>query len=181
MIRREVVIPKVWRSEAKSVTVFCVLSAVSILLSHQFPGSIITDPRGVVTVAGFTLKLSLPMYWFMPLLALGNAMIRIYNVRYSVDGRGIEARIGVLSLSQTVVKLRYEDIRSMEKDQSLVERMLDVGSVQIGTAGTSDVEMVLRGVAAPNEVMEMLHRERDARQKIVEKGFESEEKRSVGH
>ena len=63
--------------------------------------------------------------------------------------------------------MRYEDIRSIETDSSLLERIFDVGSVLISTASTAAVEVPFEGVAAPAEVRDMLQRERETRQRLA--------------
>jgi uncharacterized membrane protein YdbT with pleckstrin-like domain len=168
----QVVIPKTWRSEVGRSTIFLFLCGLSIILSRQFPGSVINGK--LFTIGPSTFFLSLPLYGLMPLTWLGDVTYRIYNVRYAVDGRGIEGRVGILSLKQSITRLRFEDIRSIEVDQSLLDRILNVGDLQIGTAATSGVEMVLSGIAAPYEVQDMMQKERDGRQRGLEKTLATE-------
>ena len=96
-------------------------------------------------------------------------MLKIYNVRYCVDKRGVEARTGILSNNQRITRVRYEDIRSLDTHQSLLDRFLDIGQVEVSTAASSAVEMVLAGIAVPEDVKRMLERERDKRQKNLAK------------
>ena len=165
MIRSELVIPKVWRSEIKGVCLFLFFSVLSVWLSSTFPGSIITGK--LFSIGSTTLMLSLPLYWFIPFLTIMFTIVRIYNVRYVIDNRGIEAKTGILSMHQRITRVRYEDIRSIELEQTLLERMLDIGDVEISTAATGAVEIIFQGIAAPQEVQDMLQRERDSRQKAI--------------
>lgn len=163
MANGEIVIPKTWRSEMVRVVIFLILCITSVLLSKAFPGSVI---RGrLLTVFGHTLYLSLPLFWLIPFGALVDVCVRIFNVRYVVDAQGIEARQGILSLNQTITRVRYEDVRSVEIDQSLLDRILNIGVVAISTAGTDGVEVVFQGVAAPREIQLMLQAERDRRER----------------
>jgi len=161
MEQNEIIIPKVWRSEVMRLILFFVLSAASVVLSRRFPGSIISGE--LFTIGGTSITLKLPLFWLLPLMALGSAFYRVYNVRYSVDSQGIESRIGVLSLNQITTRIRFEDIRSIETEQTLIERLLDVGLVAMGTAASSGLEMTFEGIAAPREVQNMIQNERDAR------------------
>jgi uncharacterized membrane protein YdbT with pleckstrin-like domain len=165
MIRSELVIPKVWRSEIKGVCLFLFFSVLSVFLSSTFPGSIITGR--LFSIGSFSLILSLPLFWFLPFMTLMVTIVRIYDVRYAVDSRGIEAKTGILSMHQRITRVRYEDIRSIELEQTLLGRMLDIGDVEISTAATGAVEIVFQGIAAPEEVQDMLQRERDSRQKAA--------------
>ena len=65
--------------------------------------------------------------------------------------------------------MRFDDIRSAETDQTILERLLNVGDVEVGTAATSEIEIVFAGVAAPQEVQDMIQRERD---RALEMGFQ---------
>jgi uncharacterized membrane protein YdbT with pleckstrin-like domain len=93
----------------------------------------------------------------------------MYNVRFIVDERGIEARVGILSTHQTITRIRYEDVRSVETRQSILDRLLNIGSIDVGTASTGYVEVTLLGVANPLEIQEMIQQERDRRQALVRK------------
>lgn len=165
MRSNHIVIAKTWRSEISSVVVFLVLSALSVFLTRLFPSTLITGK--VVSAFGYSLVLSLPLFWLIPLMAAGSIIYRIYNVRFLMDSRGIEAKVGILALNQRITRIRFEDIRSVETQQSMLERALNIGNVEIGTAATGDVEVTLQGVAAPTEVQEMIQAERDRRQSIA--------------
>ncbi len=165
MVKSELVIPKVWRSELSGIIFFLFSSVLAVWLSHTFPASVITGR--LFSISSYTFYLSLPLLWFVPFITLVIVTARIYNVRYIVDSRGVEALIGRLSLNQRITRVRYEDIRSIETDQSLWERALDIGTVLISTAASSDVEVTLEGIAAPKEVQDMLQRERDSRVRIA--------------
>ncbi|MCB0321074.1 MAG: PH domain-containing protein [Bdellovibrionales bacterium] len=160
----EIVVPRSWRSEVVSFGVFFVLSLLSIFLSKVFPWSVIEGELFKLG-NGSAVILRLPMFWFLPAITIGSAIYRTYNVRYVLQPKGIECEIGILALQRRVVRLWFEDIRTVQVDQTLLERFLDIGSVHIGTAATSGIEITLSGVAAPHEVQEMIQRERDKRQK----------------
>lgn len=166
MERDKIVIPKVWRSELLRLILFVVLSAASVIASHKLPGSIISGH--LFTIGQMRFELSLPLFWLLPLMALGSAFFRIYNVRYSVDSRGIESRIGILALNQVITRIRFEDIRSIETGQTLIERLLDIGMVEMGTAASGGMEMVFEGVNAPREVQRLIQNERDARMNALQ-------------
>ncbi len=158
----QVVIPKVWRSEIPRLLVFALTAAGSVILTRQFPKSIITGE--LFSLGNSSIYLSLPLFWLVPAGVLGNAILRIYNVRYILDDRGLESRVGIVSLKQSITRIRFEDIRSIETDQTLFERIIDVGKVLMGTAASGGIEMTFEGVASPQEVQKIIQLECDARQ-----------------
>lgn len=135
------------------------------MLSHLFPQTVIVGP--LITLLGAEIVLFLPLLWFIPAGILMAAIINIYDVRFIVDTRGIETRVGILGLNQRIVRVRYEDIRSVEVAQTLWDRVLDIGTVQVGTAATGGVEVEFSGVAAPHEIQKMIQSERDKRQRLA--------------
>lgn len=181
MRQESIIVPKVWRSELRLLSLFFVLSVVSIFLSNEFPHSVII---GELFRFGRTrIMLHLPLFWFLPAAALGKAMWRVYNVRYVLDANGIEYRRGIISIKQIVTRIRYVDIRSAEIVQNLTERVLSVGTVLISTAATMGVEVLFAGVAVPQEVQEVILAERDKRQRLeaihLKRGHEVEKKETV--
>mgnify|MGYP006267484077 FL=1 len=162
-----VTIPKSWRSEALSAIAFTLLCPVAYLLTLTFPSTIITGP--LFDLFGVRINLSLPLAIFLPLGALSQGMYRIYNVKYALDPRGLEARHGVLSMSQVAVRIRYEDIRAIEVRQSVLDRLLDIGKVEISTAASSDTEIIMSGIAAPYHFRQVVQLERDKRQSVSRK------------
>lgn len=168
MIKSELVIPKVWRSEIKRLALFLFFCIAAVIGSDMFPATVLTG--SLFTIGNYDIVLHLPMLWLMfPMSCLVLTIHSIYNVRYTVDHTGVEARMGILSLTQTVVKVRYEDIRSVEIPQGVIDRMLDIGRLEISTASTQGIECVLAGVEAPEEIRDMLYRERDAMVKVQAK------------
>lgn len=163
MSKEYVIIPKVWRSEIKAITLFVILSLLSIYLSNKFPASVIRGP--IFEFENYGVYLWLPLWWLIPAVVLILTIIRIYNVRYKVDQRGIEMRLGILSFHQRINRLRFEDIRNIEIEQTIVQRVLNTGRVEVSTAATGTIEIIMEGIAAPNEVRSMLEREREVRQK----------------
>lgn len=156
-----IVIHKVWRSEVTRIGILLLLCVAAVILSQWFPHSVIQGE--VISWGDKRLDLNLPLFALMPVIALGDLIARIYDVRYTLDAEGIEARIGIISLSQRIIRLRYEDVRLVEFDQSLMERALDIGEVQIGTAASAEVEMRMYGVSSPREIQKMIQGERDKR------------------
>lgn len=160
--RAEIVVCKTWRSEATSLAIFVVMSILAVFFSRVFPFSIIEGE--VVTIGSTTIRLSLPLFWFVPAFTIGMAIYRIYNVRYVINERGIESEVGILALHRRLTRVWFEDVRSVQTEQSLLNRLLGVGDLEISTAATGTIEIILRGIAAPDEVQEMVQRERDKRQ-----------------
>jgi len=153
---------KVWRSEIWGISLFALFSILSIYFSATLPSTVLTGE--LFSIFSYHVLLSLPTLWLIPLITLLILIARIYDVQYKITSDGIEATVGRISVHQKVVKIRYEDVKGIEVNQTLWERILNIGNIAIGTAGTGDIEVSIEGIAAPIEVQKMLKIECEARQ-----------------
>jgi uncharacterized membrane protein YdbT with pleckstrin-like domain len=159
---KAIVIRKVWRSELWALASFAVTLPLSVVLSTKYPASVVTGP--LFSMFGVRVMVSLPTFCLLPVTLISYAAYRVFNVRYTMDGKGLESRVGRLSFSQKISRVRFEDVRSIEIHQNLLDRLLDIGSVEVGTSGTAGVELRMTGVAAPREVQALVQAERDLRE-----------------
>lgn len=161
MIDRPIRVARVWRSQLIYLFLFLVISPITVWLSNTFPSFTIIGP--LFDIGDSTVVLKLPLFWFIPAFIISQGILKIYDVRYTIDKDGIESKIGILSLSQTITRIRYEDIRSIDSRQGITERLLGTGTLEMGTAASAGLEMSFSGIARPLEVQRLIQGERDAR------------------
>lgn len=174
MKTHEIYIPREWISQFKQLTMFGLLSLACIFLSWKFPWTIVTGD--LFSIGGYHVTLSLPiLFLLLPCVVLSRMILRIYDVRYSIDPRGVQAQIGIVSMNQRVIRVRYEDIRTVEVSQSVMDRLLNIGRVDISTAASTGVEIYFSGIKAPLEFQNWVQAESDGRQKniVVKNGIAS--------
>jgi len=164
MLSGEIVIRRAWRSQLKPMMIYFILCIASIVLSQQFPGSVVAGR--LFTIAETSIYLSLPLFTLLPLAALMGLVVPIYDATFTVDSRGIETRCGILGLRQKITRLRFEDIRGVELHQTLLDRILNIGTVGIGSAASAEIEVVFDGIHAPRELQEMIQAEKDRRSRV---------------
>jgi hypothetical protein len=157
-----------WRSRVLQLFLFFLTSYLSVRLSNEFPDLVI---RGQLFVIGNTeFILNLPILMFIPGTILGSILLYMYNCRYIIDERGVEAQVGLVALHLRQLRLKYEDIRGVEAVQSLWERFLSIGTVEVGSAMTEGIEISMIGVADPRSVQILIGNERDKRIKNLSIG-----------
>ncbi len=167
-----IIIRRVWRSQIGTVVVYIVLCVLSVWLSEKFPVSRVDGY--LFEIFGYKLYATLPLFSLLPLAALVSLTLPIYDGYMTVDKRGVELRTGILSLRQKIIRVRYEDIRGVEIGQSLLERLLDYGTVGIGSAATESVEIMFGGVGSPGGIQDLIQTERDRRVRLASKNVISE-------
>lgn len=155
-----------WRSQLFPLIGFFLLSYIVVLISDVLDWTIIEGR--LITIGDSTYMLHLPLLVLLPGFLLGKILIYMYDSKYIIDERGVEAQIGLVSLSLRQPRLRYEDIRGVEPNQTLLERILGIGSVLIGSAMTQDVEIIMEGVANPRAIQLLIGGERDMRLKLLQ-------------
>jgi uncharacterized membrane protein YdbT with pleckstrin-like domain len=67
-------------------------------------------------------------------------------------------RTGILS--KNVNEVFHSDVRSIQVNQSLFQRIFGVGSIGISSAGQSSIEIVAAGIPDPNTVRELINANR---------------------
>ncbi len=97
----------------------------------------------VVTVAVFVYLIAVVVY-------------RRYSWAYTIDAETIESREGIIA--RKVKSIRVQDLRNINVNQSLWQRLLGVGDVEFSSAGGSGIEVSFRGVDKPLEVKALAQR-----------------------
>jgi uncharacterized membrane protein YdbT with pleckstrin-like domain len=81
------------------------------------------------------------------LLFLLWARICVRTTCYVATSMRIVAKTGWLNTRQ--IEIRMQDIRGIEVERTLMQRILGIGDVEIGTAATEGSEIVMCGVVDP--------------------------------
>jgi uncharacterized membrane protein YdbT with pleckstrin-like domain len=138
-------------------------SCIAVVVISFYFEKYVVLPGRLFTLGNTVYKLHLPYLTLIPGFVLGKILFTMYNSRYIIDEGGVEAQVGLVSFYLRQPRLRYEDIRGVEPEQSIVERMLCIGRVLIGSAMTADVEIVMEGVGDPRAIQLLINKERDYR------------------
>jgi len=146
-----------WRSQLGNLLLFLLTSLVTISASNWVDWTIIKGE--LFSFNGTSYQLHLPILIFLPGLILTKILVRIYDSEYIIDGRGVEAQVGIVSFMLRQPRLRFEDIRGVEPSQTIIERLFTIGQLEIGSAMKEDVEIVMEGISDPRAVQLFLSEE----------------------
>lgn len=153
-----IIIPKTWRSQFPTL-LFALVSGVLCSLVYR---AAVADP---ITFSILWSELGFGIngwwiLWLVPISALARATYAKLNVRYALDHRAIEMRSGCLAWNMLITRIRYQDIRSIETKQSVLDQLLGIGRVEIGTAASAGTEIALSGIEDPRKVQTAIQEER---------------------
>ncbi len=91
---------------------------------------------------------------FVYLIAV--VIYRRYSWAYSIDNATIESREGLIA--RKVKSIRIQDLRNINVNQTLLQRIMGVGDVEFSSAGGSGIEVTFRGVDDPLQVKALAQR-----------------------
>src|SRR5829696_9493559 len=73
---------------------------------------------------------------------------------YTITNRRLHIKRGIVS--RTIQETRLERVQNVNYNQSIVQRMLQIGDVDFDTAAGDDYNFVFSGVADPGDVVHMV-------------------------
>lgn len=104
----------------------------------------------------------------LPLVRLAGLMAGLVGLNYSVYGRFanqytvkpelLESSRGIFA--RKAVRVEFAHIRSIDLTQGLIDRLLNIGTVEVSTAATADAEVIFEGVPDPVALKDEISRRR---------------------
>lgn len=85
-------------------------------------------------------------------------VIKILSAKYTVTTERCICKYGLIAVRQN--ELFIEDIRGASLRQGILQRILGVGDVAIASAATAGVEIVFKGIASPQSVIDQINQVR---------------------
>ncbi|MCK5849873.1 MAG: PH domain-containing protein [Kiritimatiellae bacterium] len=93
------------------------------------------------------------VYGFGLIVIIWALLDRTSNV-FTVTNKRVMAKSGIIARSTQEVSMK--DIRSISLQQSVIERIFSLGTVQIGSAGTAEIEVQFEGIPDAPKVKEII-------------------------
>jgi len=98
--------------------------------------------------------------WLAAAIALLVLLYRHYSWKYEIDEGRISRHYGIVSRNQQSVRIR--DIRSVELNQTLFQRIFNIGDLLFYSSGSADAEVIFQGVRDPAGVRSRVEQAMDA-------------------
>lgn len=126
----------------------------------------------IIIALGILLGMQNPYGWLLMCLLIVPLLVILWKragMRITVYEDQVVSSRGVLSKTENHISCA--DVRAIETQQSLIQRMVNIGTVRIGTAGTEGWEEEVFGVPNPGAIKDLV-----LQQKRIQV-----EKRQAGH
>ena len=102
----------------------------------------------------FSLALLLILAFGIGLVILLGWWWKNQNTTLIITDKRTILKQGILSRSTNEVM--HEHIRNIQITQSMMERVFDIGTIKIASAGTGDIEIAVSGIPAPNRIKDII-------------------------
>src|SRR3954471_18903213 len=113
----------------------------------------------VVGAIGYALDgigLAIGLFLLIEALVLAAGFIRRFATVYTITTQRLRIKRGIIA--RHVQQTDIDRVQNVNTTQSVVERMLQVGTVDFDTAGTDDSDFKFAGVEDPEEVVAAVDR-----------------------
>jgi uncharacterized membrane protein YdbT with pleckstrin-like domain len=113
----------------------------------------------IVGAIGFLLDgigLAIGLFVLVFALILVAGFLRRFATVYTITNKRLRIKHGIIA--RHVQQTDIERVQNVNTDQSVLERMLQVGTVDFDTAGTGDSDFKFHGVEEPEEVIAAIDR-----------------------
>ncbi len=84
--------------------------------------------------------------------------LRCYGTRLTITNKRTKLRTGILS--KQINEVYHRDVRNVRLSQTFLQRIFDVGSLEISSAGQADVEIAVSGMPSPEKMKAIIDENR---------------------
>lgn len=89
-------------------------------------------------------------------LTLLGGLVRRLRTTYTITSRRLTIHVGLLS--REMHECRLERVQNVNATQSVLERMLAIGTVDFDTAASAEYDFTFRGVESPQQIVRTVDR-----------------------
>ena len=154
-----------WRSLIPHFVLFLVIVFVGVLVTENVPAATVTL---MLPIEGDAVTVDLPIFLLFALIALARPVVLLFDSHYQLSEHHLRINRGQLSIWRRRQEFAFEDLLGVQVSQSLLDRVLGVGTITVGTK-TAALDVVMRGLAKPQAVADQVARRIDA-SRIAGKG-----------
>lgn len=126
------------------------------LLSFYVPATLGPIVVGVIVAVAASVGLGVLVAVALLVLMLLYGFVKRMATVYMVSSQRLYIRQGILS--KRVQQTRIDRVQNVNTDQSLLDRVLRVGTVDFDTAGTDDGDFRFVGISSPDGVVAAVDR-----------------------
>jgi uncharacterized membrane protein YdbT with pleckstrin-like domain len=135
----------------RSILGFYIFGFLAAVAAGAVAGVVTAVAVGHVEVGWVVLAVAAAM-----MLVLGLGAVRRIQTTYGITNQRLTIERGILS--REIHQTRLDRVQNVNARQSLLERILRVGTVDFDTAGSAEFDFSFRGVASPERIVRTVDR-----------------------
>lgn len=115
--------------------------------------------QGVVVNGQEWLSAILVQWVSLGLLVIGTILITTWWLKSRMTELKVTSKRTILRhglISKFTSEVQHDDVRNLQIDQNLWERMAGIGDVAISSSGQDDLEILVKGIPRPNQVADVI-------------------------
>lgn len=126
------------------------------ILGFYLKGLVLIAAAEVVAVLVPSMAVAVAVGVAVPVLVLLLGYLKRIATTYTITDHRLHIRRGIVAREdkQTLVSR----IQNVNTDQSVLQRLLQIGTVDFDTSGSGDFDFTFAGVADPGEVVDAVHK-----------------------
>jgi uncharacterized membrane protein YdbT with pleckstrin-like domain len=126
------------------------------ILGYYLKGLLGALVAGAIGYAADGIGLAIGLFLLVDALVLAAGFIRRFATVYTITTERLRIKRGIIA--RHVQQTDIERVQNVNTSQSVLERFLQVGTVDFDTAGTGDSDFKFAGVEDPEEVVAAVDR-----------------------
>lgn len=147
MTRRALELRPAWRNQWLLIAVIPLLLLSAIGLSFADPATSANGPEGPPTLF---------FIWDILVVAIVILIYRRYSWKFTIDNVRVSSHHGIIARNQKAVRIK--DMRTVELQQGVIQRLLNVGGLAFYSAGSASSDVLFRGIKNPEIVRDDVQR-----------------------
>lgn len=126
------------------------------ILDFYLKGLVVAVVLGGIALAVVDTLTGVLVFLVIESLAVAIGLLKRIGTEFIITSERLHIRRGLLA--KRVQQTQLQRVQNVNTNQSFLERVLRVGTVDFDTAGTDDSDFVFDGVASPEEVVAAVDR-----------------------
>ena len=135
----------------RSILGFYIKGLVAVAIAAAIAG-VATRVADDEVNTGLTIAVAIAVFAFVVVLGY---VKRLFTT-YTISNHRLHIRRGIVSREEQQTHINR--VQNVNTDQSVLERLLQIGTVDFDTAAGGDYDFKFAGVADPRDVVEAVHR-----------------------
>ncbi|HUB76346.1 MAG TPA: PH domain-containing protein, partial [Solirubrobacteraceae bacterium] len=133
------------------------------MLDFHLAGVVLAGVAGVIGKLAAGWGIAVAAFAAVLAVSLAVGAVRRAATHYTISDRRLYIRRGILRRSEQHTTI--DRVQNVETSQSILERILRIGTVDFDTAATDDSVFAFTGVASPRRVVAAVDQAQDARRR----------------